>query len=168
MSTGPLKWTFEPLNPRRQTVNFFAGRTKNGGNSLSLLKVSLNVLVPVKWPQCVCSAAFGCSGLCSVCSEGRKTIGTARRSYLACPWTESWWDGWPLQWLLPTVLWTVTLWWSALLDGQLSVFFLCVLNMPWWCSEDDKIIMYLDLWEGRIEYDWLSGRLWLWKELFLR
>ena len=67
--------------------------TKNGGNSLSLLKVFLNSLAPVKWPQCVCSTAFGCSGLCSVCSEGHYAIGTARRSYLACPWTESWWDG---------------------------------------------------------------------------
>jgi len=45
-----------------------------------------------KWPQCVCSLAFGCSGLCPVCSEGRDVIGTARQSYLACL-MESWWDG---------------------------------------------------------------------------
>ena len=33
------------------------------------------------WWWTVCSAAFGCSGLCSFCSEGRNAIGTARRSY---------------------------------------------------------------------------------------
>ena len=70
-----------------------AVRLVAGSNALR--HISLRIMscaVPIyacavqhKYDVFECSAAFGCSGLCSVCSEGRNAIGTARRSYLACP-----------------------------------------------------------------------------------